>query len=209
MLHFLLVIAIATCTVYAEEEVCNWCENGNSECDWSFANYTRGIFTTSISGSVGGRGFPYWYPSSQSPLTNDSALLPLIPNENENITLAIIVHHGANRNADEYCSYMTNAVLNSGVNLQSTLVIAPQIYEAGDDGLDENTMIWWNENSDDGKFQQRQRKYCRRTDSIHLKKHGLPCPIALFTKHIILHQPSQNCTATLLLSLKQRDGVFY
>lgn len=126
----------------AEEEICSWCEDGNPQCDWTFSNYTQGLFTTSISSELGGRGFPFFYPSSQIPFTVNSP--------NERITLAVIVHHGAARNGDSYCSYMTNAVLRSGLSLDSTLVIGPQIYEFGDDGLDPDTMIWWNENSDDG-----------------------------------------------------------
>ncbi|KAH8075922.1 hypothetical protein JL720_10379 [Aureococcus anophagefferens] len=44
-------------------------------------------------------------------------------------TLAVVVHHGALRNGDAYCAH---------------------IYEAGDAGLDEATMLWWGASADDG-----------------------------------------------------------
>ena len=125
-------------------EKCSWCKAGDSECDWSFSDFTQSIFPTSISSLVGGRGFPYYHPSIQKPFDSGDNTAP-----NDAITMAIVVSHGNSRNGRDYCSYMTNAVLNSGGNLSSTLVIATQIYETGDAAIDESTMIWWSKSSSD------------------------------------------------------------
>lgn len=100
------------------------------------------MFETSISDTVNGRGFPFHHPSSQNPFEGEA-------HNNQAYILAVIVQHGAGRNGADYCSYVTNAVLRSGGSLESTLVVAPQIYEPGDDGLDD-TMLYWSESSDDG-----------------------------------------------------------
>jgi hypothetical protein len=114
-------------------EMCSWCESGDSECDWTYSDFARSLFPTSITNLVEGRGFPYFHPSAQQPFDS----------YNEHITLAVIVHHGNARNGQDYCSYMANAVLNNGGSLESTLVICPQVYEPGDEGLNMSTMIWW------------------------------------------------------------------
>jgi len=60
------------------------------------------------------------------------------------------VHHGAGRNAQDYTSYMTNAALRAGLSLDEVIVVGPQVFFTGDDGLDESAHIWWDTSSDDG-----------------------------------------------------------
>jgi hypothetical protein len=143
-MHRVLGVLALILAVACGEEMCSWCEAGDSTCDWSFSDYTETIFPLSISGSVNGRGYPYFRPSSQAPLGAAN------PVTNDKITTAIIVHHGAARNGGDYTSYMTNAVLRSGGSLENTLVLGPQVYESSDEGLDEDRMVWWDYSSDDG-----------------------------------------------------------
>ena len=126
--------------VAVDEGLCTWCEAGDATCDWTFSDFRQGVFPTSASAGVEGRGFPYFRPSSQPPLEQGSPTA----------TLAVVVHHGAARNGQDYTSYMTNAVLRAGLSLDDVLVIGPQIYEPGDEGLDEAAHIWWEASSDDG-----------------------------------------------------------
>jgi hypothetical protein len=56
------------------------------------------------------------------------------------IKRAIIVVHGANRNADDYFRYMTDAVLMAKKSFE-TLVIAPH-FKTSDDPLEENEVYW-------------------------------------------------------------------
>merc|ERR1719498_239906 len=84
---------------------------------------------------------PYW----RSP---NMASLGAAENSAKNIELAVIVHHGSARNADEYFCYMQNGVAAAGI-ADTTLVLAPQIFEAGDQGLDESVHIWWDAAHDD------------------------------------------------------------
>ena len=118
---------------------CAWCEAGNDACNHSYAAYELDLVETSISGAVGGRRFPLWRPAYQPPFGAPSPA-----------TLAVVVHHGALRNGDAYCAHVANAVLATGRDPASVLVVCPQIYEAGDAGLDEATMLWWGASADDG-----------------------------------------------------------
>merc|ERR1712232_226063 len=61
--------------------------------------------------------------------------------------LAVVIHHGSLRNADEYFCYMQNAVIAAG-RANTTLVLAPQIFEKGDGGLNTTEHLWWDSASD-------------------------------------------------------------
>jgi len=141
MKYRILGILLLSSTAFSDDiTMCAWCEAGDSTCDWSFADYSADLFVTSASASVGGRAFPYFRPTAQ----------PALGVANPNVKIAVIVHHGAARNGENYTSYMTNSVLRAGRSLGDTMVIGPQIYFPGDDGLDEDVHIWWDESSDDG-----------------------------------------------------------
>ena len=143
-LFFNLLLLVVYCSV-SIASTCTWCENGNDSCNGTFSEYKQSIFTTTISSLLDDRGFPYFHPSSQSPIDAETET-----DSNSLITMAIIVHHGSGRNAEDYCSYMTNSVLMNGRSLTDTLIIAPQVYEKGDEGLDRTTMLWWQDEDDDG-----------------------------------------------------------
>lgn len=148
-----LLAAIALGANPSAAQLCSWCEAGDSTCDWEFSSYVQDVFPTSISPSVGGRGYPYFRPEGQVTLGEANPVA----------TLAVIVHHGAARNGENYTSYMTNAVINgdmlllvgphhlaltdhapdsAGLDLSSVLVIGAQVYETGDYGLDTDSHIW-------------------------------------------------------------------
>jgi len=133
------LLLIASQKTWAED-MCSWCEGGDATCDWTYSDFAADSFYTSATSTLDGRKFPYFRPSNQ----------PSLGTINSAATLAIIVHHGAGRNGEDYTSYMTNAVVRSGLSLEETMVIGPQIYEPGDDGLDESVHIWWDTSSDDG-----------------------------------------------------------
>ena len=121
----------------AAADECSWCEAG--ACDVSVGNVTKAHFNTSITAAVGGRAFPYWRPAGQPELGAPAATAEL----------AVIVHHGAGRNADDYCRYMMNSVRRAGLGA-TALVFAPQVYEAADAGLDAARELWWDASDDDG-----------------------------------------------------------
>jgi len=141
----MISILLSVNNAMSEESACSWCEGGDATCDWTYSSFDFEGFNTSVSASVEGRAMPYVKPTSQVALgVRDDA-----------VTTAIIVHHGAGRNAEDYLSYMVNAILNNqgsenAVQLKNTIVVAPQVYEAGDDGLDQDIHLWWDESSDDG-----------------------------------------------------------
>lgn len=118
------------------EKKCSWCEAG--ACNLSCSKVLD-TFKVGISPQVGGRAMPYWR-------TNGMPSLGAVAPAAENIDMAVIVHHGSARNADEYFCYMQNAVIAAG-RAETTLVLAPQIFEAGDKGLDESAHIWWDSGS--------------------------------------------------------------
>jgi len=140
------VLLLTSANVKGDDNACSWCERGDATCDWNFDEFSLAHFTTSISGQVQ-RAMPYFKPSAQTPLgVADS-----------DVTNAVIVHHGAGRNAEDYLSYMVNAIVNNqgqgaenALQLENTIVIAPQVWFPGDDGLDENVHIWWDVSGDDG-----------------------------------------------------------
>lgn len=111
-------------------ETCSWCEAG--PCNQSGLVVKDG-FAISISSRVG-RSYPYWRPTEQVRLGESSA----------DAWAAFVVHHGADRNGDDYTRYAMNG------SPEGVLVFGAQVYEAGDDGLDEDKEIWWDSNNDDG-----------------------------------------------------------
>ena len=89
---------------------------------WSSArgarnSFTQDAFGLAISPSLRGQKLPYWRPTSQPSLNAGSATA----------TLAIMVHHGAARNAENYTSYMTNGVINAGLSLNDVFIVGPQV----------------------------------------------------------------------------------
>ena len=138
MLFVLVLLRAALASAVGEN--CAWCEGGNDSCNSSYASMSMDLFRTSITDAVGGRRFPLWRPAYQAPFGSSPSAA----------TLAILVHHGALRNGDAYASHVVNAVLATGRDPASVLVFAPQIFEAGDAGLDEATMLWWGASADDG-----------------------------------------------------------
>lgn len=105
---------------------CSWCEGG--ACDESAA-VTKESFWTSISSSIG-RGYPYWIPAGQARL-----------NETMRGDGALIIHHGADRNGDEYTKYAAKTVP------ANWLVFGAQVYNPGDDGFDEAHDLFWDVNN--------------------------------------------------------------
>lgn len=89
----------------------------------------------SISSQIGGRSITYWR-------ADGAASLGAVSTEAATIELAVIVHHGSERNGNEYFCFMQNAVVAAG-RARTTLVLAPQIFEDGDDHLDKESHIWW------------------------------------------------------------------
>lgn len=75
------------------------------------------VFPLSVTSQLDGRAMPYWRPASQ----------PQLQLGNARATLAIVVHHGAGRNGENYTSYMANAVINAGLSLDNVVVIGPQV----------------------------------------------------------------------------------
>ena len=129
---FAIVAALSFLACHGEDTpICEWCEAPHSGCDESYFEYVQGRFQTSLSPSLDGRGFPYWRPASQ----------PFLGESSPGFTQAVFVHHGEDRDGVHYAAYMANAVLLAGMDLDTTLVFAPQIYEPGDSGLDESTMV--------------------------------------------------------------------
>ncbi|KAJ8603619.1 hypothetical protein CTAYLR_004859 [Chrysophaeum taylorii] len=130
LLHFLLGGGGAAAAAAAGDEVvCSWCEGGSCK---EGGIVEKAILKTSISESVGGRGFPYWRPQGQSLL-----------GDGDDARAAVIVFHGALRNGDEYTTYVMNGATNA-------LVFGAQVYEFSDEGLDASRELWWASNDDDG-----------------------------------------------------------
>lgn len=68
-----------------------------------------------------------------------------LENSNENISRAIIVFHGTNRNADTYFEYVKDAANINGNHEDSTLIIAPYFMIPEDDPPE--GFLFWNFNS--------------------------------------------------------------
>jgi len=121
-------VLLGAASVAAAEETCPWCEAGPCDASGSVA---KERFAVSISASTG-RSYPYWVPRGQARLGEASGA-----------RAAFVVHHGAARNGADYTKY---AMKGAG----DALVFGAQVYEAGDEGLDESRELWWASNSDDG-----------------------------------------------------------
>lgn len=109
---------------------CSWCLAG-AQCQGT-CDRVLDVMPLSISDQVGGRGFPYWRLNSSPSLGNASTRLET----------AIIVHHGAHRTGSDYSCYMANAVENAG-HAETTLVMAPQIFEKVDPDFQAEKHLWW------------------------------------------------------------------
>mmetsp|Transcript_32030 Transcript_32030/g.83842 ORF Transcript_32030/g.83842 Transcript_32030/m.83842 type:complete len:396 (+) Transcript_32030:152-1339(+) len=126
----MIIISLVVITFGLPE--CDWCTGG--ECNPT-CSVVKDEFEVSISPLVGGRTMPYWRASAGTPLGTHDA----------QITIGIIIHHGAARNGDDYACSMYNGVLKRfgsekhGAN--QVLLASPQIYEQSD-GPSSSELYW-------------------------------------------------------------------
>lgn len=131
--------------------ICSWCESDGPDgysCDL-LCDLQESLLPTSISAQVDGRGFPFFEHVGQDFTSRTPR---------PEVEVGIIVHHGAGRNGYEYLCYMSNAVRAAtgvapdGSPSSRFVVVAPQVYELSDYGLNTSKMIYWDEDGldDDG-----------------------------------------------------------
>ena len=123
--------------------LCSWCESDgqNKTCNMSGCSPKLSLFPTSVS-SVVLRDFPFYEVAGQDFLSDAVRA---------DVEVGIIVHHGAARNAGDYLCYMHNAALQL-LPAGSFVLVSPQVFQVGDVGLVQETMIYWDEDglNDDG-----------------------------------------------------------
>jgi hypothetical protein len=125
--HFALCLLLLGCAVSAAafRPQSNSTTKASCECK----EWTKGVYTNT---GVSGRNLNYYYRPGAAPFGG----------LNEAITKAIIVLHGAGRNAQEYFCYLENSVnQHFGHNAANVLTLAPH-FQAEEDSPAKTELFW-------------------------------------------------------------------
>lgn len=129
-----LAVFCAALALGRADDLCSWCEGGacNDVCKVAKAHFSLSITKET------GKFYPYWVPA-------DSAVQDLQTDEvHPEVELAVMMHHGAVRNGNEYLCYIYNSVVETFGKAfadKKVVIFAPQVYYPEDKPADKE--LFW------------------------------------------------------------------